>query len=242
MSQKKIDEIIKNEKSGKVGQLGSVINWLIPKKSLARGFHLLKKEDAEHLIKLIEFNYDIKSLLLHEFLRIESYITTRFEMLIKNETLESIEKVFFPTNDHYKKFIEFFQKKFSTKSEKMTIIEMFDEITFGSKVSIIDLFDADILLKHFTTKDSVSKREFIKTLHLAVEIRNKVAHQSFIVYKGFIESIIIVPLKKDNISRVDYYYSRIDLINSFYGTVGFRTRVRRLCKKYETFLDLKHVC
>lgn len=241
MSQAKIDSIIKTEKNGHSGELNKIVNWLVPKKELARGFHLLMKEDSIHLNKLIEFNYEVKSLLLFELLRVESYITTRFDLLFKNNKLDAIDTTLFKNAVTYIAFNEFLSKKFGDKAKTKNIVEMFEDLTFGSKVSIIDMLNADCIKTHFLNEHQMSKFEFLKSLSLCVEIRNKVAHQPFIAYKGFIDSIVVIPKEKDNVSRLDYYYDRIEFINSIYGKKGFRDRVKKVSGKYKTYLKLTHI-
>lgn len=236
MNRKTVSEIINETTTGHKGLLLSKISKLIPSSEIEKGFSLLKKEDAESILKMIDFNFKAKSLLLNELLRIESFITTRFLYWIGNKGIEEIEQTDFSSEHDYQWFLNFYSSKQIFHNNKIKINEIFNKLTFGDKVLTISMINFAVIENVFYIHQKFSKKEFIKVLKLCVEVRNIVAHQTFIVNEFFFESLPTQPRKKDNLSSLEYFVLRVDEVNSIFGYKGINRRIRALSKPYSTYL------
>lgn len=242
MSIKAIDEIVKNADYLEKGYFTSAFSWLIPKKHISKGVCLLRVEDAAHLKSLINFNEEIRTALLFEMLRVENYLNTVIFNTFKKKTFkEVIEKdILFGSHEMKSQLTNIV--KHIPKYEEKEFDFLFEQFTFGKKQEIISTFSDLTISKIFLNGSQFTKREFLKTIRLVVELRNKVAHQSFVTYPEFVESVNVQPNSKWNGSALDYFFDRIDQINGIFGRKGFKSRIKRIAKKYQKFLLIEKLC
>lgn len=239
MSIKAIDEIVKKSTSKSKGYFTSVFTWLIPKKHISKGVKLLKRQDSTHLKSLIKFNEEVRSALLFETLRVENYLNTVIFNNFKKKKFEDLDEIIFASEDKQKKMLEIVSK--NPKYKEMDFDELFELFTFGVKVEIISCFSEAVLRKLFYKDTRFSKKEYHKILRLVVEIRNKVAHQSFVAYPEFVWGMIVQPGPDWKGTVSDYFFNRIDQINCIYGRPGFKDRIRNITIKYQNHLLLENI-
>ena len=101
-------------------------------------------------------------------------------------------------------------------------------------------FSLEFHEKWLFNKKEISKREFTKIIRLAVEIRNKAAHELFITYSNFLPSLVIKPNKNFVGSDEEYYVEMINLILSIFGEKGIESRIKKIMNKYKKYLKFSY--
>lgn len=228
MSFKIIDEIINKSTNRNKDFLKSAFLWLIPKKHISKGVRLLVKHDFNHLKALITFNEEIRIAILYETLKVENYLNTVVYNWFKKR-LEDIETIIFVSEVKKNHVRNIFKndKKWNQKD----FDELFDNLTFGKKREVISCFSDITITKCLLIGNKFSKSEYLKSLQLIVELRNKADHHPFLAYPEFISSMTIQPRGKAGIESISYFFERIDGINKIFDKVGFEKKIKRIAKK-----------
>ena len=238
MTQKELKKIIKDSNNGSSGTLNKYINWLIPVHELVKGGDFLIKKDIESLLILIKANFEIKSSVLHDIFLIEGYLNTRFQLYIKKKYIHEVNEDVFKSPKAFSIVKTKIEKKFGSKEKSRNVYEYFNIISFGSKVEFLRSINENVIEKIFYNNIKFSKKEFLKILRIAVEIRNIFAHNTFILHKKVVKNISIKPDKNFDGAKEEYFFQKINEIMSIFGNKGFKSRILKITKKWEKTLKI----
>lgn len=256
-----LDKLIEKGNQEVKGSINKIVDVLIPSEILDPIIPtLLKVETPENLDKILKINQSIKFYLISIFSNIESLIDTwvrlmardniYFKTKMKNMNDEKLEEHLAGSKNKVK---ELKNKLKSNDSIHKAIVDG----TLGKKISILQSINTkhlDWFLKNKKGKSNMeSSTQFINYLDTCLALRNKVTHESFIVYDTFwitiyrktINERINAPLKEKKVKEmVNEIFDEVSIVLNKADFNNLRDKMkkhlrREFLKKGETWKDFK---